>query len=215
MHRALFAILALPGCVVVADRSMSFDDLQGVVVQFSNGDVIVTGVPDTTTTTVDVDMGGVTFDRIGHNVNDGVLMLALDCGIACGGSVELTLPQDVWVDVQLERGDVEVTDLAADLSATLGAGDITVSGLTGGQIELGTAMGSLDAQLDAAADSLSADVAAGDAVLRVPEGGYNLDLDAGVGSVDTDGVWHEPSSPYCISASVAAGSLEVWGAPPR
>jgi hypothetical protein len=88
-----------------------------------------------------------------------------------------------------------------DLRVTLPAGVPTFARLERGDLHI---------EQDEGVD-IDACVGAGDLHIYVPEGGYCLDLDAGAGSVDMDGIWQDEQAKGFISACVGAGDLQVEG----
>lgn len=211
MRNALALLPLLSGCVVAADTAFSIDEpIEGVVVELSNGDVQVHGHGGTATW-VELDLGGLTARHVSHEVIDGVLWLSLDCGFTCGGDVLVEPPAGVWVDVRVDNGDVEISGIDGEVVASLGAGDLEAWELASPNTCLSTAVGSITAESTVAPESLVAQVGTGNVEMRVPDGAYALDLEAGAGSVETTGVAHDRRSPFSISARVSAGSIQVTG----
>ena len=69
--------------------------------------------------------------------------------------------------------------------------------------------GSVSGELESPTDIRTC-VAAGDIELMVPEGAYDLDLDAGIGDVTVgDGIRNDPDAEHSIEACVAAGHVRL------
>ncbi len=170
----LFAPL-LTGCAVVSieDGFVIDEPIDAVVVNLSNGEITLAGSARDQTT-VEIDFGGLTFDQVGHEVVDGVLYVDFDCGITCGGELDLKVPPD------------------AEIYVDVGSGAVTT-------------------HFDLAPPVLDVDLGAGDVDVYVPEGGYQLQLKAGAGSVETDGVWDEDGAGRLIAIHAGAGAISVTG----
>ena len=201
----------LAGCVMAADESFVVDeDVVGLVVQMGNGDVSVEpGVEGQAT--VDLDFGGLGFDGIERDVVEGVLWLDLRCRGACGGDLAVTLPPGAWADVRLSAGDVSVSDLDGSVRAHVAAGAIEVWNLSGDEVDLATAAGSIDAVLEPEVRVVTADAGAGEAALVVDGGGWNLTAEAGSGHISLHGVHHDAESDRVLAARAGAGAVDVVG----
>lgn len=98
----------------------------------------------------------------------------------------------------------------ADCGFTCG-GELTVELPHALPLELALDSGEANVELTERS-SVSACVAAGEVNLLVPSGAYQLDLDAGAGSIDTEGVFHDATAKDQLRACVAAGEINVTGA---
>ena len=136
LHLVLFPTL-LPGCMVVAieDGFIVDEPVDAVVVELSNGELSVEGSTHDATV-VEVEFGGLTFDDVGHEVVDGVLYIDFDCGVTCGGELELSVPADAELYLDVGSGEVSARfDVAPPLlDIDLGAGDVNVQVPEGGYV---------------------------------------------------------------------------------
>jgi len=215
MQRTRMSLLSLgaplAGCMMVEEDSFVVDEpLVGLVVEMSSGDVEVAPGPEGQAT-VDLEFGGLGYDGIDREVVDGVLWLDLRCRGACGGDLSVALPPGAWADVRLSAGDVSVEDLDASVRVHVGAGAIEAWNLSGDEVDLATAAGSIDAVLEPEVRSVTADAGAGEAALVVDGGAWRLSTDAGSGHVSTDGVHHDADSQRVLAAQAGAGSVDIVG----
>lgn len=120
--------------------------------------------------------------------------------------------------LQHVRGDVEVLAAEGDLTllgvegpirADTGAGDIVGMELVSPAADAWSSAGDV-ALTFTDLDAVDARAGAGDVTLRVPAGGYALDLVAEAGNVTVDGVTREYGGPS-IYAYAAAGDISVRG----
>lgn len=144
-----------------------------------------------------------------HKVVNGILRVSARCGGAPGCRVdhELRLPPEVAVVVQLQDGDVELTDVAGDVQVDVALGKVTGAGLRSGNIDVRTEGGGIDLIFAEAPHRLVANAAAGDVSLRVPAGSYRCDLDqAAAGATD---VTCDAAAPHTVAASTGVGKLRL------
>lgn len=90
----------------------------------------------------------------------------------------------------------------------LGGGEVRVEVPAGTSMDLEVARGEIHTALTEQA-SIEACVAAGEVSLGVAPGPYVLDLAIGLGHLESE-LWHDPTSPYRLSACTAVGDLHVY-----
>lgn len=200
----------LAGCFV-GGQSKSFEigePVDRVEVFLGSGDVDVFP-SDGDRVSVDYDMGGVSGSLPGHRIEDGVLILDLRCDGACGGDVMVDVPHGVDVDVELERGDVLLSDLSGDVRVQVGAGEVHGGVFTGDDIAVAVGAGNVSLDVDARPVDIWVDVGAGDLYLGVPPGGYVMDIGVGTGELWLDGVVEDTDAESRLHARTGAGAVLI------
>ncbi|MCB9715965.1 MAG: DUF4097 family beta strand repeat protein [Myxococcales bacterium] len=165
-------------------------------------------------------------------LDGSVLHVGVHCGRAdcCAADLDLTIPAAASLEVELGVGDVSVQDLAGSAMVDLGTGDIELHRLEGG-LDLHTGTGSIDGEgllgaeawvdvgtgdaelqwsSSATIESIDVEVGVGSVELEVPEGGYDLRLDTGVGDIDTDGIRGDAAG-ATITVDVGTGDIDLVG----
>ncbi len=207
--------LGQSACVVAADTQYTVtDDVDAVVLDLGKGDVqVAVGYPGEVY--VELDMGGLTTADLGPRIEDGILYLEYRCGGAsiCGGDLFVAVPPGMAVDADLGAGSLEAWDLSGNLRAEVGSGDLWAEGLSGDVVWLATGAGAVEAGFVERPTDARLAVGAGDAWLAVPEGSYDLDIDAGAGAVSTWNVSHDSSSDSHLTIQGGAGAVHVEGIP--
>lgn len=97
--------------------------------------------------------------------------------------------------------------VVADARNVLGGGDFTAEMAEGIPLTVIVDRGDVTIELDVASD-VDACVGAGDVSIGVPPGTYDLQLDAGVGTIDL-AIVDEPGAAHVIHACAGAGSLDI------
>lgn len=167
--------------------------------------------------------------EIFHQVDAGVLLIDSACPESfslCEVTHHLGVPDDVTVEVDIDRGNVAIRDVAR-LNLDQNFGDVHIEGLRGSAIidlfeanltasnlrtesfELQTS-GGADLSFEETGSLVQID-AQKSAVLRVPEGAYRLDLAAQVGQVSAEDVFHVDDAETTLDVKVAAGQVIVRG----
>lgn len=90
----------------------------------------------------------------------------------------------------------------------LGGGEVRLEIPDGVAMDLEVSRGEIHTALSAQA-SIDACVATGEVSLGVAPGPYVLDLAIGLGHLESE-LWHDPTSPYRLSACTAVGDLHVY-----
>lgn len=207
----LSASCAATGCVIAVENSFTVRDVHTIVLDINKGDVLVEARPGDQVR-VAVDFGGLGQD-VGHRVEDGVLFLDYDCGgpELCGGDISVEAPPRTLLELDLGAGDVTLEGMSGDLRAAVGAGAISASDLHAPTAHFATGAGEIAASFGSTPSRIDAVVATGSIDLEVPSGSYALFLDAKAGSIDVDGIVEDPEAPNVIQAETAAGSISIDG----
>jgi hypothetical protein len=166
------------------------------------------------------------------HVDGGVLYVSTTCDVGCcAAELSLAIPAAATLEVELGVGDVTVAGLAGTVEIDVGTGDIALERLAGalglhtgtGEIQghglLGTdawvdvGTGEVSLAYDSAAplQAVSVEVGVGDVDLRVPEGGYDLRLSAGVGDVSVADLQDQGETGRGIDVDVGTGDIDVRG----
>lgn len=162
-----------------------------------------------------------------------VLHVGVDCGGAdcCAGDLDLTIPVEASLVLDLGVGDVSVDGLAGPARIDVGTGDVEMHGLANtfeasvstGSIEgrglasthafadVGTGDVDLGWQPSAVLEDVHVDIGLGSAELEVPAGEYALHLDVGLGDIDTDGLRGSAGASGSISVDVGTGDIDIVG----
>ena len=162
-------VLAAIGCAVGgSEREFTFDDAIGLTIELGSGDVVVESSADEVLY-VTYDGGGLgKAARPDVYQEDGEVFV--DARTLLGGAdIEALAPAAVPLDIQVDRGDIDV-ELAASASvhACVGAGSVSI-GVPAGEYRL---------DLDVGAGSISSEI------VDRADAPYTLSVCAGAGSVD-------------------------------
>lgn len=109
-----------------------------------------------------------------------------------------------FFDTEIEDGVLMVD---GDCDGMCG-GEIMLEVPAGLEIDAALRRGELFVELEEPA-SVKACTSTGSVDLLVPEGGYQLELEVGVGELYTDGVWDDPESELILASNVGMGELYV------
>jgi len=113
-------------------------------------------------------------------------------------------------DDELLRTDVVDGELLIDAGCELCGGELYLEIPEGMPLYVEVQAGEARIDLHAPAD-LCAVTAAGEMIVTVPAGAYDLDLEVGAGALTVDQVVDDPGADHSISATVATGELSIWG----
>ena len=219
VHPARLALpllaLASQACVVGTDARYTITQpVKAVVLDLGKGDVeIAQGYADEVY--VEVDMGGLTTADLGPRIEEDILYLEYRCGGAsvCGGDLFVALPPGMPVIAELGAGDLGIHGISGNVQARLSAGDLWADDLASEVVWLSTGAGAVEADFTERPLDVDLSVGAGDAWLTVPEGAYNLSIDAGAGDISIWNVDHDPSAEGHLSLAAGAGAVTVEGMP--
>ncbi len=201
----------LTGCAPVQGRSIQVAaEVVRVELRVDTGTVRVVGAPAGSKVQVVRRARAFPDTRaVRQEVKGGVLRIEALCGgtLGCRVDHELRVGPEVRVVLQVDDGDVELDGVRGDLDVEVGLGKVTGALLAGADVEVRTEGGSIDLNFVAAPQRLTANAAAGDVTLRVPNGAYRCDVEAAAASAS--GLRCEDAAPRTIAASTAVGKLRL------
>lgn len=152
--------------------------------------------------------------------------LKFGLGSDCKMDYVLRVPPGVAVDVRTEAGNVRAVDLTGEVRLTASAGEITAESISGplyaradsGQITgVGLRSDTTDVAIDAGGVELtyaevpptvSAVASAGDVVIHLPAGAYDVTADAASGDERVE-VTSDPGAPSSVTARTSAGDVLI------
>ena len=128
----------------------------------------------------------------------------------CSVDLDITLPQEVAVQVSTGTGDIRADGVSGEFTANTGTGDVQLRDLRSPQVNAATGTGDLMVTMVTAPESVLARTSTGDLRITVPDDGasYRVSARASVGDrvirVPTN-----PASPRTITASTSVGDLTL------
>ncbi|WP_129839871.1 DUF4097 family beta strand repeat-containing protein [Streptomyces sp. RFCAC02] len=163
------------------------------------------------------------WDRAGDT-----LTLADECGLIgwCDISYEIRVPRGAAVtvaggsgavtaagfgaglEIATDNGAVTVTDSAGPLSVETENGPVRGTGITAGEVGVGTENGAVDLAFTAVPDTVTADTENGAVALELPDTAYRLTTATESGSVDTS-VTEAADSPHTVDIRTENGTITV------
>jgi hypothetical protein len=116
-------------------------------------------------------------------VENGILYLSADCSekVVCQADLEVIVSEEIWADIQIGSGDVELRGLDKGAVVETGSGSITTSRVSG---------------------SITAETGSGD--LNIEGGMGDLDLSTGSGSVQ-----EQAAQATLLSLTAGSGDTEA------
>jgi hypothetical protein len=224
------AVLVLGGLAVIAtlavaserERLVSYPvrgSLNGVTLDLGSADVVIArgGRRDA------VDVQRREKFAFGHSadvrkeVDGGVFMLRSRCPRtvlhACSVRYQVTVPDNVPVDVRTDGGSVRLADYRGSARVTTRSGDITVTGFCGFALQARAERGDVTASVDCALKQLSLRSRIGSVRAIVPPGRYRLDAETAAGRRTVRGVSEAGDSPYALQALSSSGDVFVQARP--
>lgn len=201
--------------------SYSFDPQSPLVVDAEWGDVHVHG---TTTTTMavsqDVRWSGPD-GPVAPTVSEGTLLLP-GCDVPwwktivtfapCRADYDLSVPSSQPLDLTVEVGGVRIDGTFDGARVDLGAGDLSMDGITTDDLTVTSGVGSVEISFATPPSSVAIDSGVGDVTLLLPAGRYDIKTDAGIGSTTVDSSLVDQRSPKIISVRAGVGSIRVGAA---
>lgn len=207
---ALGLLLAAGCSKMVRDAPISVPGLvKRVVVRVDHGNVEIVASPETKQVEIvrtSKESGG---QGSTHEVTDGVLTVAGSCGglPKCRINHRIRVPVDTAVAIEVKDGDVALMDVAGDVTVDVGLGNVSGLRLSAANTDVHTEGGNIDLIFAAPPQSLTADAAAGDVDLRVPEGSYRCQMDRK--AIPPFGVKCVDGETKTITAATAVGRLSL------
>lgn len=153
--------------------------------------------------------GGVETD-----VRGDTLVITLDCPEPtfgqCQVDLDLRIPADLEVDIDVSAGEVTGDGLAGDVGVTAGVGVVDLSDLTSSTVRAEAGVGDVQLAFTEAPQEVVASAEVGNVAVTVPDDGtaYAVTSTSEVGD-DTVTVPTDPSADRTISVSVDVGEATV------
>jgi hypothetical protein len=154
--------------------------------------------------------------RVEQTLEGGVLRLSVHCddvpvpGASCDVNLDLRIPRDAAVRVDVSSGAVEARDLAGDLSVRLDTGPIDGYGLLATHVEARTVSGPIDLTFADAPKDVSATAVDGPVDVSVPQGShYAVTATSTVGGASVDDGLDSPGATARITAKAVNGPVDV------
>jgi hypothetical protein len=145
----------------------------------------------------------------GHAVNGDRLTLDYRCR-SCAVDYKVEIPRGLEVKLDSGSGTFTLRGLTGPVAASTGSGDIDAQGLTGKRVTAGTGSGEVKLRFAAAPDLVKVETGAGDGLVWVPRGAYNVTTQTGAGNRTVE-VTQDPSSQRTIVVKTGAGDAVVHG----
>ena len=190
--------------------------IERVLVRADAGDVRLVGSTQPRVTVRSESQWLLRKPRVTASRRGELLVLRGDCPsqalrARCGADFTIEVPFDVDVEVDGDAGDIEVEDLAGNISLRTDAGDIMGSGLQPATVEVHTDAGDVALAFDTSPALVRAVSDAGDVAITVPEGEYRIDTVTDAGDITLDGVLRNDRAVRRIVAETGAGDVAIRG----
>lgn len=227
----LIALLNAIGFVNSEESTTSFSGVAVLEFELDNASVTVTAGGDTVVVDKDIRTGwwggSATEDQ-----NGDVLSVRLDCpslfGFGCGGSYEITVPENVVVtgdtgngaialtgvasdvDVRTSNGAIRLDDLEGTVTARTSNGAIDGSGLTSSRVIADTSNGPIVLEFESSPDTVEARTSNGRVEIYLPEDGpaYAVDANTSNGTVES-AIRTDPSGSARIDVDTSNGDVVI------
>ncbi|GII89937.1 hypothetical protein Ssi02_01680 [Sinosporangium siamense] len=145
-------------------------------------------------------------------VDDKKLTLRYTCERAivsdCGVHYKVEVPRGLNIRVDNGVGTVTLRNLSGEFTVVSGTGDIEGAGITSKRADAESGTGRVDLAFAGAPDEVTIKTGVGDASLRVPDSGYNVEGDSGLGEVTVQ-IKDDPASPRRLEVTAGTGEVEV------
>jgi hypothetical protein len=195
--RAAPLLFVFAGCTPAesADHADFGGEILAVRVEVDAGSVTVRAT-ENAVVQVDRVLRGAAALTESRRVVDGILRIEARCEslLPCGADVAIVVPHGLPVDVRTGSGDVHVDGVDSDLSIEVGDGDIFATALLSETVRVQAGWGNATLSFDEVPNDVAVGLGVGDVVLRVPAGGYQLDVE-GLGEHRVDGLADDPAGP--------------------
>jgi hypothetical protein len=150
---------------------------------------------------------GHTAPATAHQTSSGRLELTSTGCRRCEVTLTVTVPAATRTEIRVGTGTLTLRDLSGDVSAAVGTGDVTGSGLRGATYRMAVDTGRVELSHATSPTDVVATVDTGEVDVRVPGGAsYAVRSDRGLSDVDVD---RDPSSPRTITVNVDTGHAVV------
>lgn len=145
----------------------------------------------------------------------GVLHIVSSCPRivlgSCSASYELAVPEGVAVQVRTGSGSVTMDGFNGDARVDTRSGDVDIAAYCGFHLSATSDSGNLHVTTACPTQSLRLQSGSGDVTARVPPGHYRITAISGARHETMAGVNNDPSAPFTIDVSSAAGAVAVEG----
>jgi DUF4097 and DUF4098 domain-containing protein YvlB len=129
----------------------------------------------------------------------------------CAVDLEVTVPAVAAVRVRVGAGDVTVQGLSGEVDLEAGTGDLRGTGLAGPTATARSGAGAVDLRHTTAPEQVVAEAGAGDVSVTVPAAEvYRVEANSAVGEVRVE-VADDPGASRRVSARSGAGDVTVLG----
>lgn len=212
----------------LADEVTFTESITRVDIQLDSSDVHVIGVQD--------DGAFVEYDiryrgsepSITTAIEGDTLRVRMKCKLSCDGGFVVKVPRSVTGVIQLDSGDMEVSDLEGDTRIGVDSGNIHLNGLSGvltltadsGNIKgsvLSTVVdgsvdsGNLDLRFDNTPTDLDFTADSGNISLKVPKGAYDVHTQVDSGTTRVNDITVDSDASSVIYADVDSGNITIQG----
>jgi hypothetical protein len=203
LRRAAFWVAAIASTAVVVVVSTTMLDqfsrsterttnvvtgVSNLDVEIGRGEVDVVAVPGRTVRVHETRESGIV--RTGGSSQLTGRTLRLDGGcdlgfapLTCEVRYRVEVPARTNVTIHTGAGAVEVRGIRGDLTVKTGVGQVDATGIASRRVELGTGVGQARARLVRPPAELLIETGVGDTEVAVPDVGYRIDEESGVGEV--------------------------------
>lgn len=166
----------------------------------------------------------------GWQLKEGVLTLSLDCtGVAinCSAKYTVTIPRDIAVTVENNKGLITATGFTADLSIKSGNSDVQLSDFSGANLDLDgrdgeiegngisarsvtvtSRNGDVNLSLASAPDLVDVQTEDGNVHLSLPEAAYAVDTSTKKGEITVD-VVKKDTSDHVVNVNTGSGDIVI------
>jgi acylphosphatase len=205
-----------------------FGGVTGIVLNNGDGSVSIVGTSrDTVLVSAEASFSDT--EQFNVRVEDGLLIVAHDCGEAssCTVDYQLTIPESMGSEVTTDGGNVSVSDVKGGVGVTTESGDIFVRRIEG-DIEASTASGlitgtqnrsqiasftsqegEISVSFDDVIDTLRAETGEGDITAQLTGGPYALEVETGSGSIDVK-VEEDEDADHRAAIRTGKGDIKVF-----
>lgn len=145
---------------------------------------------------------------------DGTVVVTADCAAgllaSCSTRAELHVPRGTLdrLAVDVAAGSISLAGTTADVTATTGAGTISLTGHGGATALLRAATGRVEVDATTPPTELDVLVGTGDVQVLLPDADYDLAATTGVGTASTS-VREVDGAPHVVRVRVEVGDVDV------
>lgn len=219
----VLAVVGLAGCGGAPgpeQRESGTDGVDGAVsrveIEVDAGDVRLVAGPSSSVTR-ELRWTGSAKPVVEQRLDGDVLRVTARCsrgvGDRCEADLTVTVPSAAAARTQVGAGDVTVEGLTGVLDLDTAAGDVRGTGIGPAEVRARSAGGDVELAVATAAPSVTAATTAGDVVVRVPAGpSYSVAARTTAGDVRVD-VADTPGAAHRVDAASTAGDVTVTQGP--